>query len=386
MMLRIFLYTTIIFHFTSSVLASYDVFDEISRSLEKPEAHQKQSFYPIDVFKALVDRDSYILYKELYLSSYYSTELRQIGGRNSIGIIIFGTFSGPKGQIGDANVQCRATYYNNQFIHGIKMGREYTEGLNDFELELHNAYLRLRVLPSILNVRIGHFYIPYGIQPWIDTHGTLLEGPAMIFVGLDRDWGIAIEGQNNILEYQLGLTRGSGMEYFEEDGNFIIAGKLSTPRIGERVSEWLGVSFLTGKLFDPMNTMNMATKYHVIEKWRSGVDGQKTLGPVRLRFEISGGQDARKKYVLGQFMEIRYALGKNNPLLASIQFENLAEYIKHTDRRDHTTIRFGLVYNLSANYNIQSVISKDINTVWGKKDTWLGLLFYGQKGGGILRW
>jgi len=377
-------------------LADDDIFDQIDKGLEKPKATGEHKPYLVNLVNALADTKNYILYKEIYLSGHYSFELGKTEGRNSAGFILFGTFSGPEGQIGDMNVQFRTAYYNDQFTHGKKMNREYTDRSDDFKVELHNAYLRLRALPPMLNVRIGHFYVPYGIQPWIDTHGTLLQSPAMEFSGLDRDWGVAIEGQNDRLEYQVGLTRGSGMEYFERDNNFALAGKLSTPRIGQHLNDWLGISFLVGRIFDPMAVERLrswdmdekAEKFNgnIVKKWRTGIDGQKIIGPARVRFEISGGKDAKKEDILGEFFEAKYALGKSSRWSTYAQIENLTQAMNRSSRDSDTTVRWGLSYSFSANYNLQFVVSRDINTIFGKEDTWIGILFYGQKGGGLFEW
>lgn len=382
---------------TSNVaLADGDIFEQIDKSLEKPKTTQDQGTYLGNLFKAMTNKDSYIAYKELYFSSRYSSELGQAEGRNSVGFILFGTFSGPEGQIGDLNLQFRAAYYNDQFDHGEKMKREFTDHIDDYAIELHNAYLRLRALPPLLNVRVGHFYVPFGIQPWIDTHGTLLQSPIMDFVGMDRDWGVALEGQNEKLEYQLGLTRGSGMEYFQRNNNFALAGKLSTPRIGENLNDWLGISFLVGRIFDPtgverLQAINMAEdeeafKGDIVKRWRTGIDGQKIVGPSRLRFEISGGQDENKENILGEFFEAQYALGKRNRWTTYVQFQNLTQDFNRSFRNSDTAARLGLTYNVSANYNIQFVVSRDLNTTFGKEDTWVGVLFYAQKGGGWFGW
>jgi hypothetical protein len=393
---EIFSSILIILLISNFALAEGDIFEEIDKSLEKPKTIQEQGNYFLNLFNAMINKDSYILYKELYLSSRYSTELGQAEGRNSVGFILFGTFSGPEGQIGDLNLQFRTAYYNDQFDHGEKMKREFTDHIDDYEIELHNAYLRLRALPPLLNVRVGHFYVPYGIQPWIDTHGTLLQSPIMDFVGMDRDWGVALEGQNEILEYQAGLTRGSGMEYFQRNNNYALAGKLSTPRIGEHLNDWLGISFLVGRIFDPTGVERLQAldttvdetelKGDIVKRWRTGFDGQKIIGPTRLRFEISGGQDKTSENILGEFFEAKYAFGKENRWSTYFQFENLTLGFNHSLSDSDTAVRLGLTYTFSANYNIQLVGSKDLNTTFGKEDTWVGVLFYAQKGGGWFGW
>ncbi len=393
----IFLAGIVILLGINSALAQDDIFEQISEGLEKPKVVQEKKNYFAALGEAVTDKRSYILFKELYLSTRYSFESKRMEGRNSAGLILFGTFSGPEGQIGDMNLQFRAAYYNDQFDHGEKMKREWTDSLTTFAPELHNAYVRLRLLPPMLNIRVGHFYVPYGLQPWIDTHGTLLQGPAMEFIGMDRDWGVAIEGQNDKLEYEVGLTRGSGMDLFERDNNYAVAGKLSTPRIGEHLNDWLGVSFLTGRIFDEegvdrLRSWNMDEKgdqfaNNLVDRWRVGADLQQIIGPARLRFEAAWGKDEKKENVLAEFFEVKYALGKDNRWTTYFQAENLTQDVNRpTIRESDTTVRGGLIYTLSANYNIQLVASRDLSTTFGEEDTWIGILFYAQKGGGIFDW
>lgn len=222
-----------------------DIFEEIGRGLEQPKNTEKRPHYLIDFFSSITQANNYTAYKEVYLSGRYSDDLHKIAGRNSLGFLLFGTFSGTEGQLGDLNVQGRATYYNDQFTHVELMPAEGTRKLHALKLEVHNDYFRVRALPPECNIRVGHFYVPFGLQPWIDTHGTLLQGPLMEFIGMERDWGVSIDGQSEKMEYQAGLTRGSGMDYFKRNNNFALAGKLSTSRIGEHVNDWIGISYLT---------------------------------------------------------------------------------------------------------------------------------------------
>ncbi len=393
---QIFLVILAVFLANNSALAQNDIFEQVSEGLQKPKVAQKKEDYLSTFVKAVTDKKNYILYKELYASTRYSAQVEKFEGRNSAGFILFGTFSGPDGQIGDLNVQFRTAYYNDQFDYGIKMTRDWLSNLDQFAVELHNAYLRLRVLPPLLNVRVGHFYVPYGLQPWIDTHGTLLQSPTMRFTGDERDWGVAIEGQNDKLEYELGLTRGSGMRYFNKDNNYAVAGKISTPRIGQRINEWLGASFLVGRIYDiaarerlrswNMEEKDILFKESVVKKWRIGIDGQGETGACRTRFEITGGQDAAKEAVLAEFFELKYALGKGSRWNTYFQFENLTQDFTKQNRASDMTVRAGLTYGISANYNIQFAVSRDLSRTFGREDTWIGIMFYGQKGGGLFDW
>lgn len=363
-----------------SAFSQDDIFEQIEGGLYNPTPPKEKREHALsEFFSSLMNSDNYIGYKEVYLSGLYSQDLEKVAGRNSLGFLLYGTFSGSQGQLGDMNIQGRATYYSNQFAHGELMPNEYTRHINELKLELHNAYLRVRAFPPMGNVRAGHFYVPFGLQPWIDTHGTLLQGPAMEFIGMERDWGVSMDGQNELLEYQVGLTRGSGMEYFKRDKNFAVAGKLSTPRVGEHLNEWLGLSYLIGRVFDPMAVLrlrHMGVRDNIVPRWRLGADGQKVIGPARIRFEVSGGKDAGRAKLLGEFFELQYVLDKKSAWYSYFQMENLTQDWKQSD----TTLRLGLTHVLSANYNLQFVVSKDVNVMWGKRDTWVGLLLYGQIG------
>jgi hypothetical protein len=375
----VFLFSVFTLIGTGFVFSQDKIFEQIEKGLEKPKSQEKKTPYITDLFSSITQKKNYTAYKELYLSGRASCDLGKTEGRNSVGFLLYGTFPGSEGQLGDLNVQGRATYYNDQFAHGQMMPREYTRRENQLKLELHNAYLRMRACPPLVNVRVGHFYVPYGLQPWIDTHGTLLQGPTMEFIGMERDWGVSIDGQNDLVEYQAGLTRGSGMEYFERCDNFAFAGKLSTPRIGEHANEWLGISYLIGRIYDPMaveRLAHMGIRDNIVSRWRVGVDGQKIIGPARVRFEISGGKDAKKERLLGEFFELQYVLDSKSRVYSYFQLENLMQNWKRSD----TTLRLGLTYVLSANYNLQFVVSKDVRTMWGRKDTWVGVLLYGQLG------
>lgn len=364
---------------SESFFSQDNVFEELEQSLKAPKKTETKTPYFVDLFSSMSQSKNYVAYKEVYLSGRYSCDLNRVEGRNSLGFLLYGTFPGSEGQLADLNVQGRAAYYNNQFSHGMLMPREYTQHLNQWKFELHNAYLRMRAAPPLCNIRLGHFYVPYGLQPWIDTHGTLLQGPAVEFIGMERDWGVSLDGQTETCEYQVGLTRGSGMEYFNRNDNFALAGKLSTLRGGQHLNDWLGASYLIGKVYDPMaveRLRHLGVQRHIVPRWRVGIDGQKIIGAARIRFELLAGKDAKKARLLGQFFELQYVLDKKGSWYNYLQFENLTQNGKKSD----TTFRLGLTYVLSANYNLQFVVSKDVNTMWGKKDTWVGLLLYGQLG------
>lgn len=377
---RFFFFSCVVFVGVNAFSPAQDeFFERVGKELESSQPVVPKASYFSEWAHALSQKNNYTAYKELYLSGRYSCDLGRMEGRNSLGFLLFGSFPGAEGQLGDLNVQGRATYYNNQFNHGELMPREYTKRLNMLKLELHNAYLRARAYPPLCNVRFGHFYVPFGLQPWIDTHGTLLQGPAMEFIGMERDWGVAADGQGEWFEYQAGLTRGSGMEYFHRRNNYALAGKLSTARVGEHVNDWIAVSYLIGRIFDPMageRLFPFHVRENIIQRWRCGIDGQKVFGPARARFEVSGGKDARKAHVLGEFLELQYALGQTGKWDGYFQFENLTQCGSGSD----TTFRLGLTYMFSANYNLQFVVSKDVDVIWGKRDTWVGFLLYGQIG------
>ena len=93
--------------------------------------------------------------------------------------------------------------------------------------------------------KMGHIEVPFGLERGINTNGTMRQFTNGSNLGVKGDWGTSLHGERNGIDYEVAVTRGSGNEYREEDGNRVIAA-----RVGNSLDENLsfGVSFMDARL------------------------------------------------------------------------------------------------------------------------------------------
>ncbi|MFT2089359.1 hypothetical protein [Paraglaciecola sp. 2405UD69-4] len=93
-----------------------------------------------------------------------------------------------------------------------------------------------------LNIRIGHFEVPYGLEYLVDTNGTLRQ---LTFTdrGIKGDWGVSINGIMPKFEYEVALTRGTNQDITSSDNPYIFSGRLGTLSNKNFVT---GLSWFTG--------------------------------------------------------------------------------------------------------------------------------------------
>ncbi len=141
--------------------------------------------------------------------------------------------------------------------------------------EVHNAYLERRLFFGRLNLRAGHFQVPFNLEALpLDTHTPIIQLSNRQLLGLKHDWGLQAGGQLERLDYALSWTVGSGMAWPSISGAGLFAGRVgfSTP------TELVGVG-LSGALRDVPDEEAGAP--------RAGTDLSLALGPVDLAAEGS---------------------------------------------------------------------------------------------------
>lgn len=69
-----------------------------------------------------------------------------------------------------------------------------------------------------LNLKLGHYEIPYGVEVPINSNGTLRQFLHPQNLGMKADWGMTLNGTILPFQYEVGLSRGSGIE-FNSGGN-----------------------------------------------------------------------------------------------------------------------------------------------------------------------
>lgn len=229
------------------------------------------------------------LKREIFLQGASSRVEDDVASRLSIGGEGYFRFSSPTRTIAALDVQVRLVRRD-----------DYIPVINDLEgagnagwsIELHNCYLDLyNVLNPFLsedarsatvgavNVRIGRFYLPFGLNLQTDTHGTILQLSNEQDFGFERDWYAGLWGAlGPDLTYDVDYLVGSGhdLEFAGQRG--LVSGRVSLgnrPR-RERGIEG-GISVLAGdRLLEEDMAMMSGTsgKEEIVETTRIGADAR----------------------------------------------------------------------------------------------------------------
>ncbi|MDI6808685.1 MAG: hypothetical protein QME66_06865 [Candidatus Eisenbacteria bacterium] len=307
-----------------------------------------------------------LFYKEMNLVGGYSDREGWIGESstlaNSVGFEYFKKFSGEYGDYLTVDLQMRAAYDGKE-----DPGRFWG-------LEIHNAWLEHR-LGYAAKIRAGHFDPSFGLEPLLDTHGTILQTLAMKDIGFTKDWGISLRGSLPRFDYESSIQLGSGMSVRRTDGSF-----LATGRIGSPANENLqyGFSLLYGRVLDSegMRTFpqNKLMSSDVVLKRRIGLDAQYLLGSYLFKTEVAYGKNDAKA-VLGYSTEIDYTFQKYQNWELELQFQPWIGDLSSSDS-DISTLTLGTSYKLSQNAALRAAVLHDFNMPDGKEDNKVLVQFY----------
>ena len=152
--------------------------------------------------------------KEL-MSEFGLTDEGAAASRQSVGFEVSKKLSTATSTFAGVDLQMRLVLRNG-FVGAPNDG----EGMSrqGWFLEYHNAFVELYNLGgttgrSNLNMRVGHFYVPFGINVQTDTHGTVFQLSNERNFGWDRDWGAGVWGNlGRDVRYDLYYLLGSGYE------------------------------------------------------------------------------------------------------------------------------------------------------------------------------
>jgi len=154
------------------------------------------------------------------------------------------------------------------------------DGPTDWEWMYRMFYINWKLAPrDALNLKLGHFEMPFGLEMLIDTNGTLQQVGTGPNLGIKADWGLTLNGVSRGLEYEFGISRGSGNDWETLGSPYAFVGRVGTdPTKGS----WVGVSGFTAELFRPGTT---------IRRERIGLDAGFDFGAWTLMGEVSGGKN-----------------------------------------------------------------------------------------------
>jgi hypothetical protein len=224
-------------------------------------------------------------------------------------------------------------------------------------------------------VRIGHFEPAFGLEPVLDTHGTLLQTLAMRNIGFKTDWGIGYRGLLGNYDYEIAGQLGSGMSIYRRDDSFLATARIGTPSQG---NFQYGFSLLYGQVLQAagMRTFprDELLSQDAMLKKRIGIDGQYSFGPYVMKAEVAGGKDDDKE-VLGYLYEIDYTLPRIPNCELELQFQSWRHDLEMSHSDDSTVI-LGVSYKLNPNMTLRAAFMHDINMMEGDEDEAFLLQFY----------
>ncbi len=197
---------------------------------------------------------------------------------SSVGLDLLHVFSGPAGDRATLTVQ---GYFTHDDTPTGASGTGLQRGEIFFEHRILNLNLTL-LSRGRLNLRVGHFEIPHGLEQDLNTNGTLRQFTHSQNLGLKADWGASLNGVLHGVDYEAALTRGSGNEWLDRGDPWIASARVGVqPRAGTT----LGLSVLSGEIL-----LDTAT----VRRERVAVDAAQNLGPLTLLAEASVGRDENR--------------------------------------------------------------------------------------------
>jgi len=310
--------------------------------------------------------DSALFYKEANLIGGYSDRDRWVGKSselvNSVGFEDYRKFSNDYGDYLTTDLQMRIGYDS-------MMSAEDAWGI-----QIHNAWL-LYKLDYDKKLRLGHFDPAFGMEPQVDTHGTLLQTLAMRDIGFKKDWGMGLEGSLSKFDYKTALQLGSGMSVYRKDGSFLMTSRIGSP---PAQNFQYGLSFLYGNVLEyagiwTLPRDNLESNKATLKK-RVGLDSQYLFGPYLFKGELVYGTDDYSD-VLGYLGEIDYTLPKYQNCELELQFQSWINDFGRSSS-DDSTLTLGISYKLDQKTTLRAAFSHDLNMTGRKEEDMVVAQFY----------
>jgi hypothetical protein len=216
---------------------------------------------------------------------------------SAIGLDMRKVFSDDSGDIGTAVLQPYLIRKDNPYMMPTRMIE--TDQSDEFSVELHDFYFNYtRWGRGQTNVKIGHFDVPFGLDPLVDTHFTVRQYQAMHDAGFKKDWGVELNGALPKFDYAVSATTGTGMDFTGiRESPFLIAGRIGTPSDENTV---YGVSGLYGEVIDDHGAHRVdesdprgdtRQERNIVRRWRVALDATHMQGQWTYRGEAAAGSD-----------------------------------------------------------------------------------------------
>ncbi len=279
--------------------------------------------------------DNFTFKKELYSQFSHGSEEPNDGNtlagdvysRQSAGFEVLKKFSTATSTVASFNMQGRAVH-RTQFVETISdMEGEDRDG---WFFEYHNLYVDLyNVFDPFLsaegrgenlgrfNLRVGRFYLPFGLNLQTDTHGTLLQLSNDRNFGYERDWYAGFWGSlTPDLNYDAYYLLGSGYAVSFKGQEGLAGLRVSlADRYRTEYGVEAGIAAMYGRRLSEQAVMRSpsvaatAGEDDVVSTVRAGLDARYTLplpsGSLGFTAELSYGRDEFDA-ILTQLYQIEY--------------------------------------------------------------------------------
>jgi hypothetical protein len=220
------------------------------------------------------------LYREASLALQYSLDRHEIFASpmppsNSVGLeFIHSRQQLPRGQSG---------------LRGLDFHLRLSDppGPSKADVYFEDAWALFGVGRQRSQIRIGHFNIPFGMNPVMEPRGIFRMPLEAVDLGFKKDWGISWQRESGEHDLELGGFLASGGDLHWRRGSFLLAGRLGTPTYRE--FEY-GFSMLIADAPPTMGDMRMGSM--MIRRVRAGLDAIYLYGThTILKSELTAGSD-----------------------------------------------------------------------------------------------
>ena len=338
------------------------------------------------------NRESSFFHKELVFAPEYlfdgdNLRFRDIEPANSVGFEYLRNFSGAHGDWVTTDLQVRFPIMGHKkklfrnASANFNLNTDFDQGRMDDALttelriiyEIHNAYANFKLNEGRSNIKIGHFDVPFGLEPLIDTHATLLQTQASKNIGFKQDWGFSVNGALPSFDYEVAATFGTGgiEKISREDGSFLLSGRVGAP---SSENFQYGFSLLYGRIFPSVYGTGDYLFEKALLRKRLGLDGQYRYHSYVLKGEIAYGKDEDRQ-VLSSLFEIDYTLPKYQKWQLEAQVKSFINDLEKSGS-DDTTMTLGVSFKVTDEVTLRANYIHDFNLRLGKEEDILGFQLY----------
>ncbi len=282
---------------------------------------------------------------DLSVRGQYHFRTNQLSNINTIGIDMHKVFSGENGDIGTLIFQGYLTKLVN-----VKPFPAIYNRKDDLKFVCRICNFNLNILDkNLLNVRIGHYELPFGLEYNIDTNGTFRQFSNGRTLGGKLDWGVTANGKTTWGGYEISLSRGSGVDWTDNYSTYIVSGRVERSL---SYDSFIGLSFYQGHL-------RAAKSDGYFDRTRIGLDASTPLGPFTFLTEFSVGKDDGKEIISALF-EIDVH-NPNEKLLAYFQLATLSHHLDHQDWDSMIQSFLGLKFTPDNHWTISAQWRQDLD-------------------------